>query len=147
MHLPMPCRQVAITQRERSRGFTLVELMVTMVIVAIMLGVAIPTYSNYSRRGYIQEATSALAAGRVAVEQRFLDNRSYADVDTTACPASTSRFALTCPVHTATTYTITATGSGAVAGFVYTINESGVRTTAGPWGSGNCWIMRKGDTC
>jgi type IV pilus assembly protein PilE len=79
----------------------------------------------------------------VAVEQFFLDNRTYANVP---CPASTSKFALTC-ASDATTYTITATGAGTVAGFIYTVDQADTRTTAGDWGAGNCWITRKGDAC
>jgi hypothetical protein len=30
---------------------------------------------------------------------------------------------------------------------VYTINERNERSTSGPWGSGACWIMKKGQPC
>jgi type IV pilus assembly protein PilE len=66
------------------------------------------------------------------------------------CPTSTDSFDIVCnnPADpNDTTYTITATGNGNVAGFVYTIDQANLRTTAGPWGSGNCWITRKGNGC
>jgi len=31
--------------------------------------------------------------------------------------------------------------------FEYTIDEADTRTSDTLWGTGNCWIMRKGDTC
>ena len=98
---------------------------------------------EYVRRGAIEEVTSALASGRVVDEQFFLDNRTYEDAP---CPTSTEQFAITC-TSDATTYTITATGSGGMDSFIYTIDETDARTTAGPWGSGTCWITRKGDSC
>ncbi len=124
-------------------GFTLIELLITVTIVGILAAIAVPSYQNYIRRGQIEEATAALSSGRVSLEQFFLDNRTFAGA---TCPGSTSHFALTCRL-TATTYTITATGSGASSGFAFTINEQNARSTSGPWGSGACWIDRKGGTC
>ena len=125
------------------QGFSLIELIVAIAIVGILTSFAVPSYRDSMRRGYIEEATALLASGRIAVEQYYLDNRTYVGVP---CPTGSSRFAITCAV-TDTTYTLTATGSGSVAGFVYTLNERDVRTTSGTWGDGNCWILRHGDTC
>lgn len=129
--------------RARARGFTLVELMVTVAIAAILLSLAVPAYREYLRRGAVAEAVAVIGQGRVVAEQFFLDNRNYTDMP---CPVSTASFDIVC-VPDDTTYTITATGNGNVAGFVYTIDQANLRTTAGPWGSGNCWITRKGNGC
>jgi type IV pilus assembly protein PilE len=128
------------------RGFTLVELMITVAIVGILAAIAIPSYRDHVRRGAVEEALAQLAQGRVAMEQYFLDNRQYSGAP---CPVGTTRFPITCnPVPGATTYTLVATGTGNVAGFTYTLDETGLRrTTASPWGTGNCWIARKGDSC
>jgi len=131
----------------RARGFTLVELMVTVAIAAILLSLAVPSYRQYLRRGAVAEAVAAIGQGRVVAEQFFLDNRTYTGMP---CPTSTGSFAIVCDDPAApddATYTITATGSGNMAGFVYTIDQANLRTTAGPWGSGNCWITRKGNGC
>ncbi len=127
----------------RSKGFTLIELMIVVAIVGILLAIAVPSYREYVRRGAVEEALANMSSGRVGLEQFFLDNRTYEDAP---CPASTARFTIAC-VSDATSYTITATGSGNVLGFIYTINQTGGRTTAGAWGAGNCWVTRKGDTC
>lgn len=127
----------------RIRGFTLIELMIAVVIVGILAAVSVPSYRDYVRRGAIEEATSTLATGRVDLERYYLDNRTYVGA---TCPSATTHFSFTCTL-TATTYLITSTGSGLVSGFSYTINNADTRTTTSSWGNGNCWIVRKGDSC
>lgn len=130
---------------QRQRGFTLVELMITVAIVGILAAIAIPSYREHVRRGAVEEGLAQLAQGRVAMEQFFLDNRiSYSGAP---CPAGSPRFPIACSNVDADGYTLTATGNGNVVGFVYTINEADARTTVSPWGNGNCWITRKGDSC
>jgi len=136
--------------RRAPAGFTGIELMIVVAIIAILAAIALPTYSEYVKRGKVAEVASVLGAGRVNMEQFFLDNRTYASGP---CPASTGYFTIDCGtgagVPNATSYTITATGTGDMSGFVYTINQANARTTAGPWvtGTQTCWIFRKGDTC
>jgi type IV pilus assembly protein PilE len=124
-------------------GFTLIELLIAVTIVSILLGIAIPSYREQMRRGAVEEALAELGDSRVKTEQYFLDNRTYAGAP---CPGATSKFAFECEGD-ATTYSITAKGSGNVDGFAYTLNEKGERTTEGAWGTGSCWLTRKGDTC
>jgi type IV pilus assembly protein PilE len=134
----------------RPAGFTAVELMIVVAIVAILAAVALPTYGEYVKRGKVAEVASVLGAGRVNMEQFYLDNRTYASGP---CPVSTAAFTIDCGTGagapSATAYTITATGTGDMSGFVYTINQANARSTVGPWVSGTqtCWIFRKGDTC
>lgn len=129
--------------RRPQRGFTLIELLVVIAIIGLLFGIAAPSYTEHVRRGYVEQATAALSTGRAGIEQFFLDNRTYVGAP---CPANTNHFTLAC-VFTATTYTITATGTGNVGNFIYTINQTDTRTTVGDWGAGNCWITRKGDAC
>ena len=58
-------------------GFTLIELMIAVVVVAILTAIALPSYQEYVTRGKITEATSNLADMRVKLEQFFQDNRTY----------------------------------------------------------------------
>lgn len=139
------------TANSRFRGFTLIELMVAIGVVGILSAIAIPTYRGYVRRGDAEEAVAGLASGRVAIEQYFLDNRTYAGLNSglnPQCPVSSNaNFTFACSNLSATTYTLTATGADSMAGYTYTINQANLRTTTSPWGNGNCWILRKGDSC
>lgn len=131
-----------------ARGFSLIELMIVVAIAAILLTVAVPSYRDYVRRGAVAEVLAELGSARVVAEQFFLDNRTYNDGAglEAPCPGATQNFTFACN-YAATTYTITATGTGNLAGFEYTIDEANLRTTDSPWGTGNCWIRRKGDSC
>jgi type IV pilus assembly protein PilE len=125
----------------------MIELMVVVAIIGILMSIGVPAYSEYTRRGAAAEAVAAIGQGRVVAEQFFLDNQTY---DGMPCPAGTAKFDIVCDdpaVPDDTSYTINATGKENMAGFVYTIDEANNRTTAGPWGTVNCWITRKGDGC
>ena len=136
-----------------ARGFTLIELMVTVAIVGILTAVALPAYRDYVTRSRLTDAFSALAAVQPAAEQYWSNNRTFVGFDTgnPALFTPTSNFSFSLSGASVSAYTVTATGIGPVAGFVYTINQSGTRaTTASPtgWGtSTSCWVDRKGGTC
>jgi type IV pilus assembly protein PilE len=128
--------------------------MVTVAIVAILAAVAIPSYSEYIRRGKITDAISGLSGMRVKMEQYFQDNRTYVNSCTagTVAPLPVSdNFDFSCPVRGATTYQVQATGKNSMVGFTYQVDESNTRVTVSvPTGwtaSGTCWTIRKDGSC
>ncbi len=139
------------------RGFTLIELMIVVVVVAILAAIAIPAYTEYIQRGKLVEATSNLSDMRVKMEQYFQDNRTYvgACVAGTAAPLPTGRyFTYACSNLSTTGFTVTATGIDAqgTSGFAYSIDQTNTRTTAtlptGWTGAGsNCWVLKKDGSC
>ena len=63
------------------KGFTLIELMVTVIIIAILASIAVPSYNGYIRRGKMAKAyadieTVALASGRCYAERGCYGNYS-----------------------------------------------------------------------
>lgn len=138
--------------KRMQRGFTLIEVLVTVAIVGILMAVAVPAYSDYVVRGRLSEAFVALGGVQPAAEQYWSNQRKYDGFDTTsAFPAATPNFTYALSAASASAYTVTATGIGKMNGFVYTINQNGTRTTTGSppgWGtSASCWVDHKGGTC
>jgi len=141
-----------------ARGFTLIEVMITVAIIAILAAVAVPQYSSYVTRGRIPDATSGLASKAVQAEQFFQDNRTYADVGTTknpGCSADTTSskyFDFSCASASSTGYVLQAVGKSSMAGFTYTIDQANNKvTTALPtgWSGANsrCWVVKKDGSC
>lgn len=141
----------------RTYGFTLIELMVTVAVVAILAAVAMPSYNDYVIRGKIPQATSNLSTLRAQMEQYYLDNQTYIGACTsgTTAPLPTSDdFQYSCPTLTASTYTARAQGvsGGPMSGFTYTIDQSNARTTTAlpsGWGTApvSCWVTKRGGVC
>jgi len=145
----------------RARGFTLLEVMIVCVIVAVLAAIALPNYSDYVKRGKIIDATSKLSDARVHLEQWFQDNRTYVGACTVATGVVRTTvgpddyFALTCPTLSATLFTVQAdgiAGRGMSNFTAYTINQINAKssTVAEPgWlaGTFTCWATRKDGSC
>lgn len=151
-------------QSPARRGFTLIEIMITVAIVGILAAVALPQYSQYVMRGKVTEGFNGLTGYSLALGQFYQDNRSYATAPacTTATtsppplgtlPAPTPNFTYDCVSNTINAYVIRATGTGPMAGFKFTLDQNGGRATTGvPANSGwplngACWIASKSGTC
>ena len=135
-----------ITARRGERGFTLIDLVIAIAIVAILTRIALPAYQAYIVRASRQAAQSELVALANAQEKIFLNSNAYTANVTTAYTGQSSgglgvtsgntkdnRYAITAEA-TATTFKLTATpatGTPQANDGVLTINEQSVRT----WGS------------
>lgn len=146
-----PCRPA-----RRAQGFTLIELMVTVAIVAILAAVALPAYSRYITRSRIPEATANLAAWQTKMEQWFQDSQTYENAAGTACGVaapSSNYFTFSCTATSSSAYTLTATGTNSMVNFAYTIDQDGNKTTSSvPTGwekptPNTCWITNTGGVC
>lgn len=138
---------------EPTRGFTLIEVIIILVVLGILSAIAIPNYSRYAARGQLVEATNALSQYHARMDHYFRQHRSYANGDQcgVAPPAKLTSFTVTCTLSSSgQAFTATATGIGETAGFAYSINEANVRATArlpADWGelsadAGSRWVTR-----
>jgi type IV pilus assembly protein PilE len=140
----------------KTRGFTLIELMIVVMVVAILSAIAIPSYQDYALRARVTQAIAWLSGAQAKMEQCYQDNHAYkissgVDCCTSASAGNVGDFTGSCAAN-ANDFTLTATGNSAsTTGFVYTVNQVDGKTTSvsghAGWNSGNCWITKKGQTC
>ena len=62
-------------------GFTLVELMIVVAILSVIGAIAVPAYNNYIRESRLGAARANVEPLRLAMEDYWLDNSTYADID------------------------------------------------------------------
>lgn len=64
-----------------SSGFTLIELMITIAIVAILAAIALPSYQNYVKRANIKAAQTDLISLSLVYENYYQRNLAYPNPD------------------------------------------------------------------
>lgn len=126
------------------RGFTLIELMITVAIVAIITAVALPNYQNYVKKASRSEAKLIMLETAQWLERKYTTDNCYTAVVTGACSAATAptlpytqspkqgtaKYNITVVTASTSTYVISATPTGAMAGdtcTTFTLTQDGTR--------------------
>ncbi|WP_439328040.1 prepilin peptidase-dependent pilin [Lonepinella sp. BR2357] len=122
------------------KGFTLIELMIVIAIVAILATIAIPSYQNYTKKAAISELLQAVAPYRSEVELCVYNQGAVTDCSggkngiqantTTAKGKYVKSVAVSAGV-------ITVVGNGSLDGVSYTLTASGTAKDGVTWAA-NC---------
>lgn len=136
---------------QKHLGFTLIELMITVVIVAILAAIALPSYSSYIKKANVKSAQSDLVSLGLVFENYYQRNLSYPSTTYNDTPALSSAFSQWSPsnndiftfsaVSTGTGYTLSATAktTSNLNSCVLTINNSNARTATNSCVGGTTW--------
>lgn len=127
----------------KHHGFTMIELMIVMIIVAILLSIAVPSYRAWILKSHRSDAMATLSQDQVILERCYALSFSYA----TACAAlpvfpQTSPqgyYSITLSNQTPTSYTLTATAIGTQTldtnCLTFSVDQTGLKTAT----QQSCW--------
>lgn len=157
----MPMHTSRSIHFQKQRGFTLIELLVTVAIVAILMGIAIPSYTRYVVEQGRSDGQAAIMLLASQIEKFKYACGTYVGAENidTGSPvfadgcsglglrtqvSAEQKYTLAVPITTASTFTITATPLGTQLARdtdcgTLSYNHLGIKNQTGPNTSGRCW--------
>lgn len=141
-------RMLAIGHKKNISGFTLIELMIVVAVIAILAAIAYPSYADSVRKGHRGQAKADLMETAQLLERHRTVNNTYASFNMNAFGKSphsgTTRYNVVLENEDADGYDLTATPIGSQAKDTQcgalSINQAGVKSISGSGGTvERCW--------
>lgn len=142
-------------QRAGGRGYTLIELMIVVLVIALLAALAYPSYLEQARKTRRSEAKAFLIDAAAKLEQYWGNNKKFPDDGSGVGDMTKLGYAAASNVPTPegwynvslaatpTTYTLTATPQKDQAKDKkcgnFTLNNLGVKDVSGTWAVTECW--------
>ena len=117
-----------IKNSKQQDGFTLIELMIVIAIIGILAAVALPAYSDYTKRAKVTEALGFAAAAKTSVSEYYLSQGSMPALSVDAGIAEIS------------------SGTGVVTSLTYAAGTITVAVDAGTGATGTFTLVGTGST-
>jgi type IV pilus assembly protein PilE len=128
-----------------AQGFSLIELVVTIGIIALLAAIAVPSYTSYVQQSRRTDAIRALATARQVLERCYTQYYAYNNLN---CPglapnSPNGYYAITTPTLTANTYLLQAAAQGVQLKdqgcTAFRIDQTGAQTSTGTSTAQICW--------
>ncbi|KFN51579.1 hypothetical protein N790_04580 [Arenimonas malthae CC-JY-1] len=135
-------------QQNKERGFTLIELMIAVAIIAVLAGISYPAYIDYTTNTRRSVATACLTEMAQFMERYYTTNMSYVDADVPdlACEQELAGFYVFAVVGepTASAFSLSATPQNIQASRdtkcgTLGLNQIGAKTETGTGTVADCW--------
>lgn len=126
---------------KKNQGFTLIELMIVIAIIAILMAYALPAYRDYTVRAKVGEGLQLASAAKQAVAETFMDSGSFPSTNALAGLADSGDIsgANVSSVAVGSSGVITITYSGEAP-----LNSTNVTLTPATQAGSILWTCRRG---
>ena len=125
---------------KKQQGFTLIELMIVVAIIGILAAIAIPAYSNYTKKAKFSELVSFSAGYKTAVEVCYAEAGALTSCSNGSggVPAAPTATPILASLAVASGV-ITATGTDAIDAVTYVLTPTAKSTGELSWATtGGC---------
>jgi type IV pilus assembly protein PilA len=112
--------------KNAQKGFTLIELMIVVAIIGILAAIAIPAYSNYTKRAKVTELVTAASACKASVSEYFQAQGAMpADITAAGCESVATTKMSGLALDAAGEITVTSIITGATGDYILTPAQVG----------------------
>jgi type IV pilus assembly protein PilA len=97
----------------KQNGFTLIELMIVVAIIAILAAIAIPQYNDYTARAQLSEAVTLLGGLKTPIAEQFANDNGSVSCTLPATAITTGKYVASVAAGAANPCVIVATMNSA----------------------------------